>query len=336
MRYLPYFLIVLVVILAIFSVLFWLKPDSTSSLIALEREMSEKKLKEKGMKAEFLQELKSEGIDLRFLKIELDEMETLLPNAKARLEALQVEKDRIVRRLRAQSLDPRILKLILDEIELYWDAPGFEEQDQDARGLLSEEEWEMVEQWFLARDRYKREKEDLEAFLTKKDRAKSVDGYHRRYFEQALYVKGLDSSAIDKLSIEELQEIYDWYQREVMRYYSKFPLRVNDKVAEASIFTYEGDGKVRVSIPPERMTTEQKEHLELIEKYIGKAFEGVYGDGAETKIIVESDPEAWKINYYQLLTVEYLKRGYRGPDFLGAVVIDRKTGKVVARGGGGD
>ena len=41
MRYLPYFLIVLGVILLVFAGLLWLKPDPATAMVVIKRELSE-------------------------------------------------------------------------------------------------------------------------------------------------------------------------------------------------------------------------------------------------------------------------------------------------------
>ena len=251
MRYLPYFLIVLVLILVIFAGLLWLKPDPDPKLaiVAIEREVSEEALKAKGMDPELLQELKNGGVDPRFL-------------------LLLVEAE--------------------DENRHYYIGP------------LSELSKEALQTEYRA---------------------------GKEYLDQALDHRGLEPAAINKLSMEELKDIYDAHRQKVWRYWDKFSKVTFKKMmelAKASIFTYAGEGKVEVSIPPERMTSEQKEHLKLIEAHIEWAKKGSYGS-YETKIIVQSTPDAAKITYFELPPPGWLSTVGRLSQF----VIDRKMGKLI-------
>ena len=373
MRYLPYFVIISILILLVFAGLLWLKPepDPKLAIIAIEREISEEKLKAKGLKPELLQELKDEALDLRIVELLVEKREALLPDAKAKMEALQVEKDRIVRRLKSQArgtwtesriwkwfmdrrtspdfkaamealpqvekdryaqemksedigpwiLNPPSLKMLLDRIET--DRLSDSEEYDDAYALVSSEEWMTARKWREARSSY----ESLKESLTKKDVKWRYDPY-KRQLDRALDHRGLKPAAIDELSMEELKDIYDAHQRKVRRYAAKFnlvePRHKYDArmkaLAQSSIFSYEGDGKVSISIPHEEMTPEQKEHLGMIHRYIDSAEKGRY----ETKIIVEADdPEIWRISYVQILPV-----ASRDSDaLLVQFVIERKKGR---------
>ena len=275
MRYLPYLLIVLVLILLVLVGMLWLKPDPDpkAAIIAIERELSEEALKEKGMKADVLQALKDEAVD------------------------------------------PRILKLALDDLEIRL------AEDPDAEEMMKNA-------------------------LTNKSTAKSL--YYNPYkgdLEEAFDYRGLKPDAID-VSTEELKRIHDAHRRKVRRYWGKFSKGTFNKqnelqkatgkrrrelldqlmvayeemksMAKASIFSYEDDGKVRVSIPYERMSSEQREHLKLIKEHIEYARKGHY----ETKISVQSNDEAVKIAYVQILP-----ETVRGRSYLVQFVIERNTGK---------
>ena len=259
MKYLPYFVIILILILLVFAALLWLKPDSMSSLIALEREVSEEALKAKGMKVDVLQELKK------------------------------------------KDLDPRILKLALDVLASDY-TPEYAEKT-------------------------------LEEVLVDGEVANRVYQHFEWNLGRALEYNDMDLNAIDKLSMEELKDIHDVHQQKVRRYWAKFSkltYEMMEDLAESSIFTYESDAKVSVSIPHEEMTPKQREHLKLIKEYIKDARKGHY----ETKIIVRSTPDAAQITYFQ-----FLPRGSRGGSSRPSqFVIDRKTdnriGGVIIGGGG--
>ena len=322
MRYLPYFLIVSVLILLVFAGLLWLKPasDPRLAIVAAEREVSEEVLKREGMKPELLEELKDEGVDARILKILLEELDAGLPDAKAELEASKPEKDRIVRGLKSRILDPRILKLLLDHAET-----GDSDTDEGwdvYYDLLSGKERKLIRQWREARFRYKNIKKNIKDLLTDKKEAKWRYGFHYKDdLDRALDYRGLNPDAIDELSMEELEAIHAAYQRKARRYRAKFSRdSINDELAESSIFTYEGDGKVRVSIPHEEMTPKQREHLKLIKAHIKFARKGHF----ETRIIVQSDEEAVLITYY-----DKLPKWTLGAAVLGGFIIEHKTGKLV-------
>ena len=160
----------------------------------------------------------------------------------------------------------------------------------------------------------------------------------KEYLDQALDHRGLEPAAINKLSMEELKDIYDSHRQKVWRYWDKFNLiETRHKydarmkaLAQSSIFSYEGDGKIRVSIPRDRMSSEQKEYLQLIEAHRELVRRGI--SGIKTKIVVQSDPEAVKITCFQ----DLVSHGIRGGDSI-QFVIDRKIGKRIGRvTGGGD
>ena len=253
MKYLPYFLIVLLVIVLVFAVLKLTTGRDRGKRKAVEAKISKAILEEMGMKVEKMEDLEEQGVNLRLLAIEAE----------------------------------------LD--------------DNRRRQILKESTKESTE--YLVKFLY-------EYILGK--------------FERALALEGLDPGAIDELSNEELREIYESFQRKARRYCNKFSCdSITDEVTEASIFTYEDDGKLSLSISRAEMNSEQREHLKLLERHLEKHLERVKGIhssfGNPVKIIVHSDEEAVRITYD-----EKVPDGILTGDFIMQFIIDRETGTVVS------
>ena len=247
MKYLPYFLIVLVLIVLVFAVLKLTTGRDRGKRNAVETKISKAILEEMGMKVEKMEDLEEQGVNLRLLVI------------------------------KAESEDHHRQNLVNDSIKtLKW----------------------------------------------------SYERFTKPEFEKALDHRGLQLADISELSNEELKEIYESHQRKKRRYLAKFSwMSTTREQAEASIFTYAGEGKVELSIPHEQLTMEQREHLTFVEKHL--EFNKINTarnpkERGDTKFVVFSDEEAVQIVHYWM--VPY---GVRGRGYLGAWVYDRKTGKAL-------